>query len=161
MSPTLPDNATDRPNRIPWPPILDALTVIAAFGLQRVWPLPPMLPPGPVRAVGWLAVLAGVAVAVAGILHFRRLRTPIDPTGRATVMATGGIYAWTRNPMYLGTLVAMTGLGIAWPSSWLVLLVPLLAAGLTKLAIEREEAFLGRRFGDDYRTYKARVRRWL
>jgi protein-S-isoprenylcysteine O-methyltransferase Ste14 len=165
MLPGMSEPATspefDRPNRIPWPPILDVITIVAAVVLQRMWPLPPLVEAGPLRWLGWLVCLAGVAIAAAGIAHFRQVRTPVDPTARATVVATGGIYAWTRNPMYLGTLTALAGLGVAWPQTWLVLLVPVLAFGLFKLAIEREEAFLERRFGDGYRRYKARVRRWL
>ena len=161
MSNTPASDESDRPNRIPWPPILDGVTIVGAAALQWVLPLTPLVPPGPWRWLGWLGCLAGLAIAVAGVLHFRRIRTPVDPTSRATSMATGGIYAWTRNPMYLGTILAFAGLGLAWPSTWLLVLMPLLALGLLKLAIEREEAFLERRFGDDYRAYKTRVRRWL
>lgn len=100
-------------------------------------------------------------IAVAGVAHFLTIGTPINPTARATTIARAGIYAWTRNPMYLGTLVALFGIGIAWPLTWLIVIVPFLAIGLFKLAIEPEEAFLERRFGDDYRAYKSRVRRWL
>ena len=158
-SPTAPGD--DRPNRIPWPPVLDALTIVGAVLLQRSWPLPAIAEAGLVRWLGWSVCGVGLAIAVAGVLHFRQVRTPVDPTGRATTIATGGIYAWTRNPMYLGTLLAFAGLGLAWPLTWLVLLVPLLAFGLVQLAITREEAFLERRFGDDYPAYKARVRRWI
>ena len=161
MRETSISNGTDRPNRIPWPPILDAFTLIGAVVLQRLWPMPPLFAPGPARWFGWVVCGAGLAIAAAGVLHFRQIRTPIDPTARATTIATGGIYAWTRNPMYLGTLLAFAGLGLAWPSTWLLLLVPLLAFGLYKLAISREEAYLQRRFGDAYRSYVARVRRWI
>jgi protein-S-isoprenylcysteine O-methyltransferase Ste14 len=161
MSETPTRDRSDRPNRIPWPPVLDALTIVGAVLLQRVWPLPPLVEVGPLRLLGWLVCIAGISVACAGVLHFRQVRTPVDPTGRATAVATGGIYAWTRNPMYLGTLLALVGLGLAWPQTWLVLLVPLLAFGLVNLAITREEAFLERRFGDDYLAYKVRVRRWI
>jgi len=156
-----PHDGADRPNRVPWPPILDAVTIIAAVVLQRVWPLSPLVEPGVWRWPGWLLAAAGVAVALAGVIHFQRVGTAIDPTGRASRVATGGIYGWTRNPMYTGTLLALIGVGIGWPSTWLLILVPLLAFGLYELAIAREEAYLERRFGDEYLAYKARVRRWL
>ena len=161
MSTPAQHDGSDRPNRIPWPPVLDVTTVVAAVALQRVWPLPALFQPGPMRWLGWLTAAVGVAIGIAGVLHFRRIETPIDPTGRATRIATGGIYAWTRNPMYAGTVLMFAGLGIAWPSTWLVALLPLLALGLFKLAIRREEAFLERRFGDEYRAYRQRVRRWF
>lgn len=161
MNKTPESNGNDRPNRIPWPPILDAVAIAGAVALQRAWPSPALFEPGPARWFGWVLCVAGLGIAAAGVLHFRQIRTPVDPTGQATTVATGGIYAWTRNPMYLGTLLAFAGLGLAWPLTWLVLLIPLLAFGLFKLAITREEAFLERRFGAEYSAYKARVRRWI
>ena len=156
-----PPSLNDRPNHIPWPPILDAVAITLAVALERLWPLPPLAASGPVRWVGWGLFAAGAAIAVAGVAHFLTIGTPINPTARATTIARRGVYAWTRNPMYLGTLLAFAGVGIAWPSTWLLLIVPLLALGLIKLAIEPEEAFLERRFGDTYRDYKSHVRRWI
>ena len=69
--------------------------------------------------------------------------------------------AFTRNPMYLGMVVSCVGLAFALGSAWLVILAMLLPLALRKLAIEPEEAYLSRRFGAEYDTYRARVRRWL
>jgi protein-S-isoprenylcysteine O-methyltransferase Ste14 len=153
----------DRPNRHHWPPILYVVTLVSAWGLGRLWPLPAIVVGSPpaTRLIGVLLAAAGIAIGVLGILHFRQIGTAIDPTGRATTLADSGIYAWTRNPMYLGATLAFLGAGLAWPSTWLVLVTPLMAIGLQKLAIEREEAYLTRRFGDVYRLYTTRVRRWL
>ena len=115
----------------------------------------------PLAWTGWALCAAGIAIALAGVARFRNDRTTIDPTGRASTLATGGIYAFTRNPMYLGALVAFVGLALGLRSPWLMLLVPLLAVALVRLAIRPEEAYLERRFGASYRDYRARVRRWL
>ena len=154
-------SAQDRPNRIPWPPLLYAITLLAAYILQRVLPLPPLFEAGIARFVGGASCVLGLAIGMSGIAQFRKVGTPVDPTGRATTIATGGIYGWTRNPMYLSGVLVGAGLALAWPSTWLLALVPVMAMALFKLAIEREEAFLERRFGEDYRAYKARVRRWI
>jgi protein-S-isoprenylcysteine O-methyltransferase Ste14 len=151
----------DRPNRIHWPPIVYLAVLVLAYGLEWLLTLP-ALPGGlGVRLLGGLLVGAGIAIGAAGILRFRALATPVDPTARARVLASDGIYARTRNPMYLGALLAYAGLALVLGSTWLLLLVPAMAIALVKLAIEREEAFLERRFGEEYRAYKARVRRWL
>ena len=87
--------------------------------------------------------------------------TPVNPTGQARQLATEGIYARTRNPMYLGALVGFVGLGLALRSTWLLLAVPAMAVALHILAISREEAYLERVFGEEYRHFRSRVRRWI
>jgi protein-S-isoprenylcysteine O-methyltransferase Ste14 len=151
----------DRPNTIPWPPIIYAAVLAATCLLQRLIPIRPIAYPPVSNLVGWPIFVWGIAIAVVALLQFRAAGTPFDPTAPAKHLATAGIYALSRNPMYLGALLAFAGLGIALGATWLVTLLPVSAVALRKLAIEREEAYLTRRFGDAYRVYMARVRRWL
>lgn len=111
--------------------------------------------------MGWALFTIGGVVGGMALLNFRRIGTPFDPTAAAEKLAEGGIYRFTRNPMYLGALVGFLGLGLALRQTWLLLLLVPLALALQWLAIFREEAYLERRFGDRYRNYKRRVRRWL
>ena len=151
----------DRPNSVPWPPIVQVAILACAWLLERLAPLD-FLPDARVaRIAGWLVFAVGLALLVSGARYFRSVGTPIDPTGRATRIADGGIFARTRNPMYLGMTVAMLGLGLALDSGWLFVLGLLDPLILQKLAIEPEEAYLSRRFGPEYAAYRARVRRWL
>lgn len=107
--------------------------------------------------------LAGVACDLAGFLTFRRARTTINPLrpDAATALVDRGIYRLTRNPMYLG----LTCLLCAWAvvlGSWWALAGPVaLAAYLQRFQIAPEERALDARFGDAYRAYRSRVRRWL
>ena len=151
---------SDRPNRIPWPPILDVVTVAVAYGLERLLPLGLLPEAAALQVAGAIMIGIGIAVALAAIVRFKSIGTPVDPTGRATRLATDGIYRLTRNPMYVGTLILLAGLALALGWSWLLLL-PVLAVLLYRLAIRREEAFLERRFGAEYFAYRRRVRRWL
>lgn len=151
----------DRPNHIHWPPILYGAVILAAWALERFVPLQLIGESLLLRWCGGLIFLLGAWLAIAALFRFHEIGTPFDPTGQATALATEGVYAYTRNPMYVGALVCFLGLGLALRSSWLLILVPLLAVGLLKLAIEREEAYLKRRFGAAYDAYAARVRRWL
>lgn len=157
-----PEDNSDRPARVPWPPLLYAATACVASLLERYAPGLPAWPQ--ITALLWLGgglVVLGVGIGLAGIARFVGDGTTLNPTGHAKVLATQGIYAYTRNPMYLGAVVAFAGLALALRSPWLMLLVPLLGYGLVRLAIRPEEAYLERRFGASYRDYKARVRRWI
>lgn len=156
-----PASSSDRPNRLPWPPILQLVVLAAAFALERLAPLSMMPRDSTWRSAGWVAFTVGFALAISGIAYFRRVGATVDPTGRARSLATGGIYRFTRNPMYLGVSVAFVGLAFALGSTWLLMLALLMPIALRKLAIDPEEAYLKRHFGTDYERYCAQVRRWL
>ena len=158
------EKGEDRPNHIHWPPIIYVAVLVAAWLLQRLVPSPvfgTMLGGFPIKLFGWLLVPAGLGIGLAGILQFRAVGTTVDPTGRASTLASGGIYAYSRNPMYVGVVITYFGLALALGSIWLLILTIAMIALLRKFAIEPEEAYLSRRFGADYAAYRARVRRWL
>jgi protein-S-isoprenylcysteine O-methyltransferase Ste14 len=72
-----------------------------------------------------------------------------------------GPYKVTRNPIYIGFVLAYFGLAIMLTSVWvLLLLIPVLIV-LQRGVVEREETYLERQFGETYRKYQARVPRWL
>jgi protein-S-isoprenylcysteine O-methyltransferase Ste14 len=153
--------AEDRPSRIPWPPVIYVATLVVAWLLERWAPLFALPGGSVIRAIGWLVLAAGIGLGLAGLLHFRAIGTTFDPTGAASRMADGGIYAYTRNPMYLGAIVVFVGLSLGLGSVWLLILTVAVLLLLIKLAIEPEEAYLSRRFGAGYAAYRSRVRRWL
>lgn len=150
----------DRANRIPWPPLLYGGLFALAYALEKLAPVD-MRWASALRLPGIAVAIAGLAIALAGAGFFKLIGTNINPAGQALKLATGCIYRYTRNPMYLGALVLFTGLGLAIPSVWLIVLVPFVAAALRQLAILPEEAYLARRFGDAYRDYQTKVRRWI
>ena len=152
---------TDRPNTIHWPPILYAVVLVIGGALHYGVPIPPLMTAPLCAIIGVPLMILGLAIGVAALVRFRADGTPFDPTAPATALATGGIYRFTRNPMYLGAILAFAGLGLWLKNSWLVGLMPVLAIALHVLAIQREEAYLERRFGLAYRTYRERVRRWI
>jgi protein-S-isoprenylcysteine O-methyltransferase Ste14 len=148
--------STDRPNQYPWPPIIYAVALGAALILDQIVPWWPSH-----GFAGAVLMAAGLSVAIAGFMHFQSIGTTFDPTGPAAKLATGGIYVYTRNPMYVGALVFFVGFAVLMQSGWLLAAVPAVGLALKVLAIEPEEAYLTRRFGDDYRAYCAKVRRWV
>ena len=84
------------------------------------------------------------------------------PTSRpTTTIVDSGPYRYTRNPIYLGMVLGLIGLAIAFNSLWLLMTLVPFALVIRYGVITREEAYLERKFGDVYRRYHTRVRRWL
>ena len=154
-------NPEDRPSSIPWPPIIYAVALAGAWLLESWLPLPALPENLLVRWFGGVIFLSGLGLGLGGLMALRAVGTTFDPTGPADALATQGLYARSRNPLYLAALIAFFGLGLALRSTWLFIAVSAVAVALIKLAIEPEEAYLERRFGEAYRHYKAQARRWI
>jgi protein-S-isoprenylcysteine O-methyltransferase Ste14 len=145
------------------PPLLFLVAILLGFVLDRLLPLPVTVPGGePIHWVfaGSLIVL-GLGLAAAGIGNFSRAATPVPTYEPTRALVTAGIHGWTRNPIYLGMFLIYVGICIAARSPWTLFLILPLAITIRYGVVAREEAYLERRFGDEYRHYKARVRRWL
>jgi protein-S-isoprenylcysteine O-methyltransferase Ste14 len=115
------------------------------------------------RALALVLFVAGVGVALAGVLEFRRARTTVNPLSpdRASAVVVSGIYRLTRNPMYVGLAATLAAVA-AWRSSLPgYLLVIGFCAYLTRYQIRPEERALQAAFGAEFDAYMARVRRWL
>ncbi|MEQ8266073.1 MAG: isoprenylcysteine carboxylmethyltransferase family protein [Parvibaculum sp.] len=148
------------------PPLLFLAALLLGFAVDHLVPLTfPVPGAGPGHTAGAVAagalILAGVAVFAAGIRSFGAAATPVQGTKPTTALVTTGIHGASRNPIYLGMFLIYGGIGLAVRSPWILLLVLPLAILIRYGVVAREEAYLERRFGDAYRDYKARVRRWL
>jgi protein-S-isoprenylcysteine O-methyltransferase Ste14 len=145
------------------PPILFLTALLLGAGLDRLLPVVFSVPlSGSARwTIGGCLILAGAGLAAAGIRDFSRAATPVPTNQPTRALVTSGAHAWSRNPIYLGMFVLYAGIGMAARSPWGLILTLPLAATIRYGVVAREEAYLERRFGDAYRDYKARVRRWL
>lgn len=112
-------------------------------------------------AIAAALALVGIALFAAGVANFRRAATPVPTNQPARVLVTTGVHRWSRNPIYLGFFLLYFGIGVLVRSSWIVVLTLPIAIVIRYGVVAREEAYLERRFGDAYRAYRARVRRWL
>jgi protein-S-isoprenylcysteine O-methyltransferase Ste14 len=74
---------------------------------------------------------------------------------------TGGIYRITRNPIYLGFFLMVVGFHLNFGSLWGIVAAPFYATTMSRLVIEKEEAYLEKKFKDQYTGYRSRVRRWI
>jgi protein-S-isoprenylcysteine O-methyltransferase Ste14 len=157
------------PTNDPYPsPGIPPLAVAGILALL-MWLLARVLPhfalQWPSRTTWSLALaVTGLAMVLAGVVPFRRADTTVDPRqpGKSSALVTRGIYARTRNPMYVGMLLVLLGWG-AFLSNGLGLALGPAAFFLyvNHRQIPAEERALSQAFGDAYREYARRVRRWL
>lgn len=147
--------------RIP-PPVVG---LIIAAGMWAVAQLPPTVAmPRLVRLLVAVSLLAtGVAVALGGVVAFRRARTtvnPLKPETTAALVATG-VYSFTRNPMYLGMAAVLLAWAVFLASPWSLAGPVLFAWFITRFQIVPEERVLAGLFGETFAAYRKRVRRWF
>ena len=128
--------------------------------MGRLWPIEVNWPPW-FRWLGWVFVVTHPVLAISAVRTFRRLHTVVDPRGQVTTVVASGPFRYTRNPMYVSLLGLYMGGTLAFRLPWAaILLVPVFLA-LHFGVIVPEEKYLEATFGEPYRLYRQRVRRWL
>lgn len=150
----------DNPGVIVRPPLLYGAAFIAALVLHWFWPLPIL---GHSIAL-WpsiaLLVLA-LAIVIPGRGALKAVGTNVDPSLPTTAIATSGPFRLSRNPLYVGLTLFYLGLTLAFNTWWgVVLLGPILGI-MHRGVVLREERYLEHKFGEHYRQYRSRVRRYL
>lgn len=115
----------------------------------------------PIALAGGLIALAGAAVIVVALGLFGAANTRAEPWKPASTLVSRGIYNNTRNPMYLGMLLAYVGGALGFRSVTACLLLIPLVIVFDRVIVAREEAYLTRRFGASYDEYRLRVPRWF
>ena len=114
-------------------------------------------------AIALALVALGGALAFAGVIAFRSKRTtinPLTPSASSSVVSSG-VYRVSRNPMYLGFLLALVGWAVYLSNAGAALLLPAFIAYMTQFQIKPEERILQAKFGSEFAQYMSRVRRWL
>ncbi len=108
-------------------------------------------------------VLAGMAISLRGVIEFRRARTTVNPTRpeSSSSLVRSGIYRRTRNPMYLGFLLILTGWAVWLANVAAFAFLPAFILFMNRFQIAPEERALTSLFGEDFKTYCANVRRWI
>lgn len=148
----------DRPNKVPWPPLIYGAAAGAAWVLGRWVPLGFL----PVLSLTGLTIIAtGLGFDIAAMVTMVRHRANILPHRAATALVSTGPFAVSRNPIYLGNTLVLVGLAGALGNAWFLLAAVAAARLVTTLAILREEAHLAGRFGAAWDDYAARVPRWF
>jgi protein-S-isoprenylcysteine O-methyltransferase Ste14 len=145
------------------PPIVLLLLTGAAM-----WVLPALAPAFTLQvpyrqALALILAFSGVTVAVAGVVSFRRAGTTVNPTRPqdTSSLVTTGIYRLSRNPMYLGFLLALLAWTVFLANVLALLPVVAFVVYMNRFQITPEERALAVMFGAEFNAYKQKVRRWV
>jgi len=159
---SMSDKQKDSPNinKNVHPPIVAMVFIIIGLLLGRLVPVLAGMP-SLLKNIGLGLTFIGFLFGVGAFLEFRKARTTLDPHGSVKALVRGGVYRLTRNPIYLGFLFMVIGFPLAYGSLWGLVVAPFYAATMSRLVIEKEEAYLEKKFKDQYTGYRSRVRRWI
>jgi len=142
------------------PPTYLFFAILAMAGLHFLLPGKKIVP-FPWNFFGALPFITGVVLNIVADRAFKKQKTTVKPFEESTVLITGGAYAISRHPMYLGFVLILLGIAIALGSLSPYAIVILFPVLMEIIFIRPEEKMLDRTFGDKWRSYKAKVRRWI
>ena len=145
------NEAADNAGVIAPPPLLAAAAIV--LGLALDWLAPAYL-------LSALLMAAGFGLVIPANLVFRRAGTHPEPWKPSLTLATGGVFAWMRNPMYVGGTLILLGLALALASDWTVVMTVVFALVIHFGVVLREERYLAAKFGEPYRRYLEQVPRY-
>jgi protein-S-isoprenylcysteine O-methyltransferase Ste14 len=135
--------------------------VIAGLALNWLVPLPFLPANMPAGSIGAMVFVLALALFAWAIVAITREGSNVPTNRPTTTIVETGPYRFTRNPIYLAMFLAVIGLAVAFDTLWLFMTLVAFAIVIRYGAVAREEAYLERKFGDVYRGYLSRVRRWL
>lgn len=145
------------------PPL--ALVVIVAFAMWGIATVSPPVEVSDALRVVVAAILFGLGTLfpLAGVISFRRAKTTVDPRipEASSALVSSGIYRYSRNPMYVGFVLWLLAWGVFLASGWALIGVLFFVLYMNRFQIAPEERALRDLFGDEFRAYEQRVRRWL
>jgi protein-S-isoprenylcysteine O-methyltransferase Ste14 len=107
--------------------------------------------------------LIGAYMALMGVIQFKNAQTTVNPftPGKSSVLVVDGVYARSRNPMYLGLLCYLLTLFVYFSAPIAMVGPALFKIYMERFQIQPEERFLTQLFGEQYVSYSAKVRRWI
>jgi protein-S-isoprenylcysteine O-methyltransferase Ste14 len=153
-------NEPDNANVIAPPPLIYGVAFIVGWLIHRAFPVP-VLPETLARWIGVVFVIASIPVAITAFRAMIRAQTSFDPRKPTTAIVSQGPFRYSRNPLYISLTLLYLGVALLINMLWIVLLVVPLLAVIQCGVMAREEAYLERKFGEEYLNYKSRVRRWV
>jgi len=142
------------------PPLVYLAGLVIGF-VANIWMSIKVVPNSIAWILGGILIICGAVLTGSAVLKFKDVGTTVRPDRAASTLVIAGPYKITRNPMYLGLALVYLGIAIAGQSVWALILLPVVLIIIQRGAIEPEEAFLEKRFGATYVSYKEQVRRWI
>jgi protein-S-isoprenylcysteine O-methyltransferase Ste14 len=144
------------------PPVYMLIFAISMWLMNQYIPLIEWVRP-PWNQAGFIIMGLAFFTDLSSLFLFFKKHTSLNPIHpeRASILVTGGMYRFSRNPMYLGLLILLSGWAVYLGSISPIFLLPLFIWVITHEQIQAEEQILEEKFGPAYLTYKQRVRRWI
>ena len=154
------DSTQDHPGVVAPPPLIYAGALAIGLVVHRFFPVK-CLPGAAASLLGRVCMGISGMLALSALLEMRRAGTHVDPRQPATALVSQGPFRLTRNPLYLSLTLLYAGIALVVNSLWPILLLPGALIMIRYGVINREERYLERTFGEQYLSYKAKVRRWV
>lgn len=142
------------------PPFLYVGVLLLSLLLEKLIPVAP-LPRTLSRSLSAVLLIPAFGLLLWSLGLFLRARTSPLPMRPTTSLVFAGPYRWTRNPMYLAMLMVYIGTALLFDVFWALVLIPAVMFLVVRFVIQREEQYLETKFGEEYRQYRRRVRRWI
>jgi protein-S-isoprenylcysteine O-methyltransferase Ste14 len=142
------------------PPTYLLIAILAMVLLHFLFPVLKILP-SPWNAFGVIFLLIGIVLNLMGSSLFRKVGTTIKPYEESSTLVTDGIFSMSRNPMYLGFVLILTGAAFSIGTLTPFLVIPVFMILMEMVFIKTEEKMLEKKFAQSYMTYKQKVRRWI
>lgn len=144
------------------PPLIYAAFFLLSFLIQKIIPLDTAaLHQTIAKAIAAILIVMYLLFFISALRRFIVSKNTLVTIRPASSLETSGIYAFTRNPMYISLVCLYTGLAIFFGNWWTLILIPVLVAAVQLYVIKKEEQYLQQAFGSNYDEYKNRVRRWI
>ena len=142
------------------PPLIFILFMLLAY-LNSLFAPIELTFAAPITYLGLALLLVGVTLLLYLLYQFKTAKTAVEPWQPTSSIIKTGVYAYSRNPIYLAFCTVPVGLGLYFSDVWLISSVLPSCIGVYYVAIKPEEAYLTRKFGDEYLRYQEKVRRWI
>jgi protein-S-isoprenylcysteine O-methyltransferase Ste14 len=146
--------------KTPLPPTYFLGAIVVAVTLHFLVPVRQLLP-FPWRLIGVVPLIAGIVLNLIADQSFKKHNTTVKPFEESSELVTGGVFGVTRNPMYLGMSLILLGIALLLGSATPLVVVIVLPILFDRVFIMPEEKMLEETFGDEFRQYRNRVRRWI
>ncbi|HNV28967.1 MAG TPA: isoprenylcysteine carboxylmethyltransferase family protein [Cyclobacteriaceae bacterium] len=144
------------------PPLFYVLLFLLSIYFQSQIPLPLLfLEANVATIVGVVFIFVGITFLLPALLKFLKTKNTLITIKPANSLQTSGIYAISRNPMYLSLLTLYIGIAFFKGNLWTFIFIPIVIVTITYLVILKEERYLSRAFGQEYNQYRKKVRRWI
>ena len=142
------------------PPVIFAASILAGIAVNRLWPLTPPLGLHGKTVASALLVLV-LLIAGFCLWEFYKAKTDVRPDRPDSALITTGPYCLSRNPLYIMLAIVQLAVAAWLDNAWIALMTVVSVIMIARYAIAREERYLESLFGQAYRDYKLRVRRWI